>query len=129
MTTKRSQVTGKYDDEWYQNFQRVIQSMILLLNWRVIDREEIRLNLPRMGMQLKTEKRELPPVPGAVIEPEAIDLTHLHDVPDDVMRFIEENEIPDYVLSEIDPEAFASVESLVRAINVMAESIEMGGNN
>jgi hypothetical protein len=103
--------------------------MILLLNWRVVDREEIRMNLPRMGMVLKTERRELPQVPGAVMEPEAIDLTELHDVPEEVVTFIEENKIPDYVISEIDPEAFESVESLVRAMSVMAQSIEMDGKS
>ena len=86
------------------NFQREVQAMLFLLNWKAVTREEIRKNLPKLGMELITDPKPLPPIPDAPIQipfDDSYPLVELHNVPDVVIAFIEENKIPDEVLAEL----------------------------
>ena len=99
--------------------------MLFLLNWKVVTREEIRINLPNLGMELQTTPHALPPIPEAPVQipfDDSYPMTELHDVPEDVIAFIEENKIPEEVLGTLPDDSFGSVESLVRAIHELAET-------
>jgi hypothetical protein len=92
-----------------------------------MSREEIRLNLPKLGVELITNPLPMPDVPDV---PEQIPyddtypMVELHDVPEAVLAFIEENQVPDEVLAELPPDSFGSVEALVRAIGILASRAE-----
>lgn len=105
------------------NFQREVQAMLFLLNWTVVTREEVRKNLPKLGMDLITDPKPLPPIPDAPIQvplDDSYPMVELHNVPDDVINFIDEQKIPDEVLAELPNESFESVENIVRAIHDLA---------
>jgi len=105
------------------NFQREVQAMLFLLNWHCTSREEIRLNLNELGYKTIDDPKPLPSVPDVqqqIPYDDSYPLVELHDVPDDVLAFIDEQKVPEEVLAELPDTSFSSVEALVRAIGNLA---------
>jgi len=67
---------------------------------------------------------DVPEVPEQIPYDDTYPLVELHDVPEEVLAFIDENKVPDEVLAELPNNSFGSVESLVRAISELAKEAE-----
>lgn len=117
---------GNRPEPFSQNFQREVQAFLFLIQWRQITQEELRLNLRKMGVELKDDPLNLPKYPPLNFDLPEDEDEEVYPAPeaegepmvaDEVIDFINVNKINIDDVSHYPVEAFQSLDAFVKELN------------